>query len=475
MSIKKFKAINCLLNPKSVAIIGASSDSKKFSGMIIPNLTNAGFKGKIYPINPRRKEIFGFKAYPSILDVTGDIDLACVVTPRDAVLPTVKECVRKGVKAIIVLTAGFAEIGGRGKELQDRIVQVLKGSGVVMCGPNSEGIISLPSSLWLSFFSEPNLKPVSGQISLITQSGGVGEHILIHMWERGIGIRYWISVGNQGDLEISDYIEYLIKDPGTKVISTFFEGIKHGDKFKRVLDEALKANKPIVVLKAGKSEKAALTALSHTGSLTGSDQVYNAVFRQYNVNRVYRLDELYDVSAALAWLPSPKGKRVGVVTDSGGLACLIADLAEEKGIEIPDFTEDTVKRLRMQLPSVATIKNPLDLTAAVTPEEHSENMNLSVQTILEDGNVDSVIVAISWWPHEILYKMCKNIVKSFSNNRKPLILILTSITYTKDQDIITMLARNQIPMYLTPENGLISLKSLIWYNRMLNRTVSVKQ
>jgi acyl-CoA synthetase (NDP forming) len=465
-----FEAIRALLNHTSVAVIGASSDTTKFSGMIVPHLIEAGFQGKIYPVNPRRTEILGLRCYPSVKEIPGVVDLACIITPPGVVPSVVKESAEKGVKIALIITAGFGEAGAEGKKIQSEIVKVARKGGMRICGPNSEGVILLVTNTWVALFS--GVKPVLGEVAVVTQSGGIGEFALFHMWERGLGASHWISSGNEADLEISDYVEYLVQDPHTKVISLFIEGVRDGERFKKAVEMAAKARKPVIALKVGRSEKATLTAKSHTGALTGSDEVYDAVFKQLGIIRALKLEELFEIPMALAWQPLPKSNKVGVITDSGGMACLIADALEEAGLRLPDFTNETLKKLGELLPPEATAKNPLDLTAAVTPEEHAENVAKCVDIIAGDDQVDALIAVITWWPAATIAQISENLIKKAKRVReldKPLLVCLTAVTTPIFLELAETFAKNKIPLYTTPEKTVTAMKAMVNYRKFLRK------
>lgn len=463
------EAVKALLNPSTVAVIGASKDPRKFSGTVIPNLIDGGFKGKIYPVNPRRTQILGLKCYPSVKDVPDGVSVACIVTPSRVVPRVVEECTEKEVKVSVIITSGFGETGAEGKKVQDEIMKIARRGGMRICGPNCEGFVSPVTNTWMTMYS--GMKPKLGNIALVTQSGGIGEFILLHMRERGVGLSHWISSGNEIDIQISDYIKYFAQDPYTQVISLFIESVRDGERFKEAAELAAVMKKPIVALKVGKSEKANLAALSHTGALTGSDDVYTAVFKQLGVIRVFNLDELFKTPMALVWQPLLKGDRIGLVTDSGGIAGLLADALEDAGLTLPNLTDETLQKLREILPAAATPKNPLDLTAAVTPEQYCENVINSLGAVAGDNRVDAIIIVITWWPKSIIAKIFDGIVKKARRIRelgKPVVMCFTETTPTLLK-IAEKAAENKIPLYIQPEKAVTAMKAMADYQRFLNK------
>jgi acyl-CoA synthetase (NDP forming) len=460
------KAVSVLINPKSIAIIGASSDPRKFSGVFIPNLVESGFKGEIYPVNPKRSKILGFDSYPRITEIPREIDLACVVVPSRAVPEIVAECTKKGVKTILVITAGFGETGGEGKKIQTRLVETAIKGGSRICGPNCEGVLSLVTPIDLTMFSKI-VKPVSGEIALVTQSGGIGEYLITRMSERGIGISHWISSGNEADLKLSDFMEYFVKDSNTKVISIFLEGVRDVKKFKEVATMLASRKKPIVVLKIGKSDKARLMAASHTGALTGSNQIYNSFFKQYGITRANSLDEVFETSMALAWQPLPKGDGVGVLCDSGGMACITADAIENAGMRLPNFSKTTLQNLREILPRGVNASNPLDLTALARPKDIAKYFGI----IAQDKKVDAIIIAITWWSKEIITEICHGIMTEASRLNKPLLLSLAAVSITDPEfrGLVERITRKKIPLYATPEKAVVALKAMVGYQSFLKK------
>jgi acyl-CoA synthetase (NDP forming) len=470
--ISEFDAIKSAVDPRSIAIIGASESEKKFSGTFVPNLIKGGFKGEIYPINPKRTEIMGLKCYPSIKNVPGSVDLAIVAVPSPFVPQVVKECVDKGVKSIILISAGFGEVGVKGLKIQNEMVKICKEGGTrIVTGPNCEGIISLIHNTWAHLFSSP-IPPAPGEIAVVAQSGGILEAVLNHMWDYDVGTSYCISTGNEADLGIPDYMDYLVKDVHTKVIVLFIEGIRNGEKFKEAAKMAITTGKPIVAMKVGKSERGRLTAISHTGALTGLDEVYDAIFRRFGIIRAYNIDELIDVAMALAWQPLPKGKRVGAVTDSGGVSCQIADVIEETELELPEFTDNSTKTLLELLPLAATPKNPLDVTGAISPGEYAEKIAKCIEIVAKDVNVDIVLNVVTYWPLPIIPNVAESVVKAAKRVMelgKPFLACWPWITMSAFPEIIKQFTKNKIPFYSMPERALKAAEAMAKYSDFRGR------
>jgi acyl-CoA synthetase (NDP forming) len=460
--------IDYLARPRSVAVVGASKDVTKLGGRILSQLLKYGFnKDKIYPINPREVEIFGLKSYPSIKDVPDDLDLAIIAIPSHAVLTVVKECVEKHVKAAIVIAGGFGETGDEGKELQSQLVKIAKEGGMRICGPNTAGVVSLVNNVYASFSTADVIAdPVVGEIGYVAQSGAMSAVLLPYAWHQGIGISTYFCTGNQADLEVSDYIEYLVQDPNTKVIAVLMEGVADGAKFRRCAEMAINARKPLVVLKTGRTEKGKVAVRSHTGALAGSDEIYDALFKQLGIIRVRDPEDLFGVAAALAWQPLPKGDRVGIISISGGACSVIADECILAGLKVPEYSEGTLSELRKILPPFAVFRNPLDVTAQMlyTPE----NLKLCIELAAKDENVDAILLypAHSIEPGKPFSKYIVEACSTTRGLRKPLLVVWTlgpAIEFVRD------LHRNKVPVYLSPRKAVEALKAMVTYSNFLRK------
>ena len=301
-----------IFSPKSIAVIGASRSPMKIGYEILQNILVQGYTGKVIPINPETPMIMGLKTQPSVLAVKEDIDLAIIAVPAEFVPKVMSECARKKVKGVIVISSGFAETGERGKQLEDEILQIARKGGIRLIGPNTLGYKDPIDSLDAAFvFGMPR----PGEIALISQSGALCIGMIYYANGEHIGLSRVISVGNKADVDDADLIEYLSEDPATKVIAMYIEGIKDGRKF---LDAARRCQKPIVAIKAGRTPAGSAAASTHTGSLSGSDAVYDSAFKQVHIQRAYDVIELFDYARALAYQPCAPGNRVGIISNGGG-------------------------------------------------------------------------------------------------------------------------------------------------------------
>jgi len=410
--VKQVRDLEYLFRPKSIAIVGAS-ESGLYPAGILRNLLRYGYKGKIFPVNPRREVVQGLKSYRKILDIEEDVDLAVIIVPRGFVLDILNQCAMKGVRAVIIITAGFGEADEYGKQLQERIMEFARRSRIIICGPNTAGLANIYDNIVLTHRLDP--APIPGNVAFVSQSGALMTAMYGIFREKDIGLSYLISTGNQADVELSECIMYLVNDKNTRVIAAFIEGLKNVNIFLNAADLALEKGKPIIVLKVGKTRAGAAAALTHTGSLTGSDAVYNAVFKQKGIIRVEDIDELVDTVKVFSLLVDrlPKGEGLGIISQSGGLASLMADLCEDLGLNLPELSDETMKKLVTmdELLTFGSLRNPADVriggtTAAMLPrviEPFIQDERFSILCILlsrpavgdEDAQTASTIVEIS--------------------------------------------------------------------------------
>lgn len=386
--------LETLFNPKSVAIIGASE--KSYEGVsLYRGLKKGGFAGNIYPVNHKRDELFGVKCYRNVLDIPEDVDVAAIAVPRRAVLSVVGDCIEKGVRGAVLITAGFAEADNSGRELQSELVTLANEGGMRLIGPNCMGYLNVNNGIFLTSGAIADSLQ-KGSVGLVSQSGSMFWGIASN--RRRLGFSYLISAGNSADLNCWDYVDFLIEDPGTKIITLFLESIQPADRFLEVARRARLARKPIVVLRVGTSERGREAALSHTGSLAGSEVVVEAAFKQYGIIRVQDLDELLETAKLLShFAPHAPGRyHVAFATLSGGEAAHLADLATEVGLPLASFSKSTVSQLSSRLPSWRTVRNPLDVGGAGLG--NVEVIGQVLDVLLQDEGVDVVFVCRSMPP-----------------------------------------------------------------------------
>jgi len=379
-----------LFYPKSVAVIGASNNPAKWGFSIFNDLLVKGFKGDLYPVNKNEERISGITCHKSVKGISKAVDLAVVVVPAQIVPTVMEECVEKGFKTAIIISAGFRETGREGEKLEKEVVRIARRGGIRFVGPNCFGIINPFSNLSTTGLMSLYITPYvpKGSVAVITQSGNLGTFMLRRAFERGFGISKFVSSGNEADLHFEDFLEYMAKDPDTKVIAGYVEELKEGRRFLRMAKE-ITEKKPIVILKAGRTKTGHKAAKAHTGALAGSDDVYDACFKQAGVIRVREIQDLFDVAVTLVSQPLPRGNRVGIVTGGGGFGVVAVDICEEQGLEISPLTQETLQNLNQRLPPRWSQSNPVDMVGTM---EHSY---VCIGTLLKDENVDSVLAISS--------------------------------------------------------------------------------
>jgi len=382
---EEFRDLSPIFEPKCVALIGASNNPLKWGWVILSNILSHGYAGSVHPINPREENILGLKVYKSLLSVPEEVDLAIIVRPAQSVPQHVEECVEKGVKSAIVLAGGFRETGEEGAKLEREVVQIARRGGVLIVGPNTMGVYSASVSL-LAIMSP--IRVLKGEVSFISMSGNIGVNLLSMGSTENVGFNKFVSIGNQADITLEEYLKYFGDDPDTKIILIYIEGLRRGKKFMEVAEE-ITAKKPIIVLKAGRSTAGAKAARSHSGALAGSDMIYDAVFKQSGVIRVSTINRMLDLAKAFIHLPLPRGRRVGIVTWGGGYGVIAADACEAAGLEIPDIQEETIRELDKILPPYWNRGNPVDLVGTLDRSIQPK----SLEILVKDENVDAVIAS----------------------------------------------------------------------------------
>jgi len=372
--------------PRSVAVIGASRDPTKIGYRLVQALVSDRFRGPVYPVNPKASEIAGLRAYPSARSIPEPVDLAIVAVPRDGVLSVVDDCASRGVRALVVITAGFAEVGAEGRDLQRRLVDKVRQQGMRMIGPNCFGLVNTDPSVHLNA-TFGSVFPPPGHVAMSSQSGALGLAILAAAHRLQLGISTFVSVGNKADVSSNDLLQYWEEDPATGVILLYLESFGSPRRFARIA-RRVSRKKPIVAVKAGRTQAGRRAAGSHTAALAASDVAVDALFRQTGVIRAETLEEMFVLAAGLANQPLPAGRRVAIVTNAGGPAILCTDACEAGGLLVPELSDGTKSRLASFLPAAAAVKNPVDLIASASAEQYRR----AIRTILAAEEVDALIV-----------------------------------------------------------------------------------
>lgn len=371
--------------PQSICVVGASSKEKSIGFEILKSIKEYSFTGKVFPVNPKSDKILGFKCYKSINDILAKIDLAIIVVPKQFVEESIDQLIAKNVKSIILITAGFRETGEEGKIQEELILKKIKENNIRLVGPNCMGVINtLPNiKLNATFVAE---KPKTGTIAFLSQSGALGAAVLNSLRETDIKFAHFISVGNKADISENDIIKFWFNDNNIKVITLYLESFENGFELLKFVNNS-KLKKPIIVLKAGKTEAGMKAASSHTGALSGNNKIVNSILNQFGIIRTNNLNELFNTAKGFENFPIPKGKNIAIVTNAGGPAILAVDKIEERKLHLAQLTENTKNKLRKIVHPEASVNNPIDLLPGATSEIFKEVNEI----VLQDENVDAII------------------------------------------------------------------------------------
>ena len=413
--------INLLLNPRTVAIVGASDDLSCIGGLPIRFLRQHGYTGKIFPVNPKHRAVAGLPCFPTLTDIPEPVDLALVGIPRQFVFDAFKQCAHKKVPFLALFSAGYAEMGEAGRKEQEALRRFARQAGIRVLGPNCIGIINTHDHVATSFTSGLEIESlIPGAVGLITQSGGIGNSIFTRANDRSIGLSFFISSGNELDLEVSDFLEYFVQDGRTRSIALLLEDLKDPKRFARAADKAFQTGKPIVALKVGRTEKGRDAAASHTGAMSGPDALYDGLFKQKGVCRVSDIDDLLEVANLLARYEPPTGDRVAILSSSGGTGALLADLASDFKLRLPAPSPRTRDQLHDLIPALASIANPMDITTQFMNDPQAIARYL--QAFSEDENFDVLILTFTVSTSDKTLRVAERIAALWPSLPKPLVL-----------------------------------------------------
>lgn len=458
---KNAKPLDYLFYPKKIAVIGASEEEGSVGRAVFENFfveQQCVNCEHVFPVNPNHAQILGHACYKHVQDIPHDIDLAVIVVPAKFVPSVFKDCIAKKIEAVIIISAGFSEIGE--KQLTQELQQLLdQNPQIRTLGPNCFGIVVGDSRLNTTFSSHQKMKlPKNGSLAFISQSGALGVTILDWMSTQSFGISKFVSYGNAMDIDESDLLEYLGNDPKTKVITAYLEGVKHGKKFLQIAQK-VSQQKPIVVLKGGVTEQAHQATISHTGSLAGSTEVYQGVFKQTGIVQANNLMELFNFAKILESEPLPKGKRVQIITNGGGYGIITADAVIQKGLELAQLKPESIAPLKAKLPSTVSLHNPMDLVG----DADAERYNLAIQAALRDSNVDMVLVLVLFNTPPVGEKLVQQLIETKKKALKPLIVASTGATFT--EEMCEKMENGGIPTFAYPELAAASLRALWEYGQ----------
>ncbi|MCP4294223.1 MAG: CoA-binding protein [Proteobacteria bacterium] len=468
--------LSTIMSPKAIAIVGASKDSVKRGYKALKMLLDDDFKGDIYPINPKEKEILGIQCFPSVSSVEGQIDLAILCIPATRVPQAIKECGEKGVKGAVILAVGFGESGEVGEALETETIQIAKRSNLRIIGPNTSGVFNTSKNLNIVGFSSLN----RGVIGLISQSGNMALSMVTEAEAHGhLGFSSYIGVGNESDLQFHDYLDYFTDDDNTSVVISYVEGFKRGDKFIQSAKRLVR-QKPLVLFKSGKTSSGQESARSHTGALAGDYAVAKGIMQQCGITLVHSTDLILPVAETLAYLPPAAGNRIAILADGGGHATIAADYLSEKNIPLAKISEETKKNLRNILPTAASISNPIDVAGGA--DDDPQVLSKCAEFLIADPAVDSVLVVGLFGGYQLRFSSLLKEEESIAaekfgellrEHHKPILVYSVYANY--DTDAINSLRKNRIPLLNSVETACFCLNALIEYGVSRQKLLTEKQ
>lgn len=455
--------LRAMLNPASIAVVGASEDPTKAGGRPLHYLRQLGYEGAVYPVNPSRSTVRGLPCYPSVAALPGPVDLCVLAVAAGHVEQSLLDCAAAGIRSVIVFASGFAEVGGEGRERQDRLRQIAAEHDIALMGPNCLGFVNFGSGAAATFTTALERRPLPpGRIAFVSQSGAVGAFVVGLAADQHAGLSYFVTTGNEAALGFADYAAALLDDPGTAVIAGYLEGID-GRQLTGLARRALAAGKPLVLMKVGTSTAGAAASAAHTGKLVGSDGVYSAAFRQYGITRAESVEQLLDFSTVLAAGHRPAGRRAGVVSISGGAAILMADWCERLGLDMARFSEATSARLRASLPWFGSSGNPVDTTGRPLWDEGMLGETLAA--VAADPDVDVVLCHVGLAP-DTTARIAAEIEQAARGTGKPVL-----VTWLPEQDSAPQqgLRDAGIPLFTDPVRMTRAAAVLVEYAQAARR------
>ena len=448
--------LDAIFAPETIAVIGASTQKGKVGHDIFANILSGGFTGTLYPVNPKAKSVLSVKCYTSITNIPDPIDLGMIILPPKAALNAVKDCIAKGVKGIVIVSAGFKEVGGEGAQIEREIKTLCAKAKVRLVGPNCLGVIN-PSpkvSLNASFSAR---MPIAGNVSFISQSGALCTAVLDYAADKGFGFSKFISIGNKADVDELDLLRYYHHDPDTDVVMIYMEELSRGaaEFISEVRDMTSGTNPThVIAIKSGSSDAGAKAAASHTGALAGSDALYDAIFNMSGILRCATVNQLFDYAQAFAGNKYPTGDRIAIITNAGGPGIIATDMSEQSGLKLAKFSDETIKELRKYLPSTANFHNPVDIIGDAAKDRYENTL----ATVLSDRGVDAALIILTPQSMTDAIGTAEAIVNIARNSIKPIVCSFMGVVDVSDG--VRLLQKHKIPVYQFPESAARSLGAL---------------
>ena len=459
--------LNQITTPKSIAIVGASDNKNRIGGRPLSHMIEQNFEGTVYPVNPNREKVQGLKSYPNLKDIPGDLDFVLIAVPAKFVVNVIEDAVKKNARTALIFSSGFSEIGGEGEVYQKKIREICDQSNLRVIGPNCLGLFNSQSRFYPTFTSTiDRATPIPGDISIASQSGAYGSHIYMVSHQRGLGIRYWITTGNEADLSVGEAIQLLAEDDNVHTIMAYVESVKNGEQFINALETARQEKKPVILMKVGRSDVGAAAANSHTASLAGEDAIYEEVVRAHGAYRVRSTEEMLDVAYATKPKIYPTGKNLGIVTISGGGGVLMADAASDVGLKVGAMPEGAQKELKEIVP-FASPMNPVDVTAqffndlSIVPK--------FIDLMLSQGGYDGIIgfwTSVAGSPK--MSQPLLNALKQAMSNYSEKIFINSMVA---SEDIVKHYEKEGFLSIEDPTRAVVSMAALMYFGEKFNEKI----
>lgn len=465
------KELYQFFSPQSVAIIGASQKKGAIGNTVVRNFIDLNFKGKVYPINPKYDQIEGFRCYPEVTAIPDEVDVAVIAVPNEHVETSIRTCAKKGIKYLLVFSSGFAELGEEGARKQEEIIKFCKEHNIRLLGPNTLGMMNVHDKISLTFQDVSATLLLPGEVGLVAQSGATGSQVLNIASEEQIGFTYMVATGNQPDLNTVEVMDFYVDDERTKLIGFYMEGVPDGKDLLSMAKKALEKHKPVIGIKSGRSNAGQRAAMSHTGSMTGSNEVFQVSAEKYGMTMVEGLDQLVDALKVFRSDKRPKGNRVGTVVVSGATGIMLADALHDYGLEMVELKPKTQNKLKEVLPSYCSVVNPVDIasTFVMKPVIYPH----SIQTLVDADEVDMIMVHLPVPQSLGPMKYAKEIVEIAKNTDKPIIVMPTG-TEEDMAEVRYFLNKHKVPAYRNLEMAAKAAYDLLKYERIYEKHKSIK-
>ncbi len=448
--------LDAIFAPETIAVVGASTQKGKVGHDIFANILSNGYKGTLYPVNPKARSVLSVKCYTSVSSIPDPIDLAMIILPPKAALASVRECIAKGVKGIVIVSAGFKEVGGEGAQIEKQIKGLCHKAGVRLVGPNCLGVINPSPNVSLNASFSARM-PEPGNVSFISQSGALCTAVLDYAADKGFGFSKFISIGNKADVDELDLLRYYHKDPDTDVVMIYMEELsRSADEFITEVRKMTSGTNPthVIAIKSGSSVAGARAAASHTGALAGADVIYDGLFTMAGILRCKSVNQLFDYAQAFAGNKYPTGDHVAIVTNAGGPGIIATDMSEQSGLKLATFSEETVTELKKYLPSTANFHNPVDVIGDAARDRYENTL----ATVLADRGVDAVLIILTPQSMTDAIGTAEAIVRIAENTIKPILCAFMGIVDVSDG--VKLLQKHKVPVYQFPESAARSLGAL---------------